>query len=78
MEKVTCLKNTSDLHEHAEAGFEQVSEASRHVLDVRAFTPVRVEHLLNDLLQKRMIGCLQKHQITQTVNQVDSCFVRTL
>lgn len=49
----------SDLHEHAEAGFEQVCEASRHVLDVRAFGPVGVEHFLQNLPKERSVGCLQ-------------------
>lgn len=49
-----------DLHEHAEAGFEQVCEASGHVLDVRAFGPVGVEHLLQNLTQEGPVGRLQK------------------
>lgn len=49
----------SDLHEHAEASFEQVREASGHVLDVGAFKSVRMEHLLQDLPQERTIGRLQ-------------------
>lgn len=50
---------TSDLHEHAEAGFEQVCEAAGHVLNVGTFEPVRVEDFLQDLPQERVIGRLQ-------------------
>lgn len=49
----------SDLHEHAEASLQQVSEASGHVLDVRAFASVRVEDFLQDLSQERTIRRLQ-------------------
>lgn len=49
----------SDLHEHAEAGFEQVREASGHVFNVGAFESVRVEDFLQDLPQERVIGRLQ-------------------
>lgn len=52
----------ADLHEHAEAGFEQVCEASGHVLNVRAFGPVGVEHFLQKLSKERSVGRLQKHK----------------
>lgn len=50
---------STDLHEHAEAGLEQVGEASGHVLNVGAFMSVRVEDFLQYLPQEGMIGGLE-------------------
>lgn len=50
---------TPDLHEHAEAGLEQVRESSGHVLDVGTLKSVGVENFLQDLAQERTIGRLE-------------------
>lgn len=50
---------TADLHEHAEAGFQQISEAARHVLHVRTLRPVGVEDLLQELAQEGPVGSLR-------------------
>lgn len=65
----------SDLHEHAEAGFEQVCEASGHVLDVGAFKSVRVEDLLQDLPQERTIGRLQNTPTPNDTHEHKHCFI---
>lgn len=56
-----CVRRevTADLHEHAEAGFQQVGEAARHVLHVGTLWPVRMEDLLQELPQEGPIGGLQ-------------------
>lgn len=55
----------SDLHEHTEAGLEQVCETSGHVLNVGTFESVRVEDFLQDLSEERTIGRLQNTNTTQ-------------
>lgn len=53
---------TADLHEHAEAGFEQIGEAARHVLHVGTLWSVGVEDLLQELPQERPVGGLQRRR----------------
>lgn len=60
-----CVRVTADLHEHAEAGFQQVGEAARHVLHVGTLGPVRVEDLLQELPQEGPVGGLQGRSQTQ-------------
>lgn len=53
---------TADLHEHAEARFQQIGEAARHVLHVGTLRPVGVEDLLQELPQEGPVGGLQRRQ----------------
>ena len=68
------------LHKHAEAGLEQVGEASRHVLDVGAFVSVRVEDLLQYLPQERTVGSLEKPKthMNMKMNTEDTYTDKTL
>ncbi len=67
-----CVIVMSDLHEHAEAGLEQVCEASGHVLDVGTFKSVWMEDFLQDLAQERTIGRLQNTNQTTHLNTIVS------
>lgn len=60
---------TADLHEHAEAGFQQIGEAARHVLHVGTLRPVGVEDLLQELPQEGPVEGLQRRQRQQHNNQ---------
>lgn len=66
LEACVCLRVrrrvTADLHEHAEAGLQQVGEAARHVLHVGTLRPVGVEDLLQELPQEGPVGGLQRRQ----------------